>query len=102
MLGPHDDWRDPRSGWTIVVHMSHTQHLKGRLGMKPTRIRLIAVAALSTLAIAAPVSTASAATTAPVPRVSGATYIITAPTSFTNLNNQTSSGSTSLGNQTAT
>jgi hypothetical protein len=105
MLGPQDDWRDPRGGWTIVVHMIHTQHLKGRLDMKPTRIRLMGVAALSTIAIAAPVSTAGAATTAPVapvPRVIGATYITTAPTSFTNLNNQTSSGSTSLGNQTAT
>jgi hypothetical protein len=105
MLGPQDDWRDARGGWTINVPISHTQHLEGRFDMKLTRIRLIAVAALSTIAIAAPVSTAGAATL-PVggqpARVVGATYITTAPTSFTNLNNQTSSSSTSLGNQTAT
>ena len=76
--------------------------------MKPIRARLVGVAvALSTIAIAAPVSTAGAATAADGPvagqgaAITGARYITTAPSTFTNTNNQVSSGSTSLGDQTA-
>jgi CCR4-NOT transcriptional regulation complex NOT5 subunit len=103
MLGPEDDWRDARGGWTIVVHMIHTQHLEGRFDMKPTRTRLAGVAAvMATIAIAAPVSTAGAATTTtPVPRLTGPTYITTAPTTFVNNNNQVSAADTSLGSQVA-
>jgi hypothetical protein len=46
-------------------HMNNTR-LKGRFDMKPTRTHLVGVAAaLSTIAIAAPVSTAAAATAPP-------------------------------------
>jgi hypothetical protein len=76
--------------------------------MQPTRTRLIRVAAaLSTVAIAVPASTAGAATAAagPVPgqapTVTGATYITTAPSTFINTNNQVSFGSTTLGDQSA-
>jgi hypothetical protein len=102
--------------------------MKVRFDMKPNRMRLFVVAAaLSTIAIAGPVSTAGAATahraTAAVaavsdaspavalpvtdrdaghgPTVTGSTYITTAPTTFINDNNQVSDGNTSLGNQSA-
>jgi hypothetical protein len=77
--------------------------------MKPTRTHLMRVAAaLSTIAIAAPASTAVAATADAGPvagqaaTVTGATYITTAPSTFVNTNNQASSASTSIGDQTAT
>jgi hypothetical protein len=107
MLGPQDDWRDPRGGRTIDVHMIHTQHLEGRFDMKPTRTRLMGLAAaLSTIAIAAPLSTASAATATPAvarpaATIVGATYTTTAPSTFINTNNQVSPGSISSGNQIA-
>jgi hypothetical protein len=74
--------------------------------MKPTRTRLMGVAAaLSTIAIAAPVSTAGAATAAPAvapaATVTGATYITTAPSTFINTNNQVSPGDNSSGSQVA-
>jgi hypothetical protein len=102
--------------------------MKVRFDMKPNRTRLLVVAAaLSTVAIAGPVSTAGAATAhraaaavavvsdgssavaLPVaerdaghgPAVTGSTYITTAPTTFINDNNQVSDGNTSLGNQSA-
>jgi hypothetical protein len=102
--------------------------MKVRFDMKPNRTRLLVVAAaLSTIAIAGPVSTAGAATAhravatvaagsdgspavvLPVtdrdaghgPGVTGSTYITTAPTTFINDNNQVSDGNTSLGNQSA-
>jgi hypothetical protein len=102
--------------------------MKDRFDMKPNRTRLLGVAAaLSTIAIAAPVSTAGAATAHPAvatvaavsngspavalpvtdrdaghgPAVTGSTYITTAPTTFINDNNQVTDGNTSLGNQTA-
>lgn len=73
--------------------------------MKPTRTRrMLVAAALSTIAIAFPVSTAAAAD--PVAgqpaTVTGPTYITTAPSTFINNNNQVSSGSTSSGDQSAT
>jgi hypothetical protein len=64
-------------------------------------------AALSTIAIAAPMSTAGTAMAAAGPvagqeaTVTGATYITTAPSTFVNTNNQVSSGNTSLGDQLA-
>jgi hypothetical protein len=82
----------------------------GGFDMKPTRSRLVRVAAvLSTIAIAAPLSTASAATAAPAAApvaeqtttIIGPTYITTAPTTFINNNNQVASGNTSLGDQSA-
>jgi hypothetical protein len=106
MLCPEDDWRDPRGGRTIDVHMIDTQP-KGRFDMKPTRKHLVAVAAaLSTIAIAAPVSTAGAATAAhavarPTATVTGATYITSAPSTFINTNNQVSPGNNSSGSQFA-
>jgi hypothetical protein len=102
--------------------------MKDRFDMNPSRTRLFGIAAaLSTIAIAAPVSTAGAATVhrtvdtvaavsggptavaLPVtdrdsghgPAITGSTYITTAPTTFVNDNNQVSDGNTSLGNQTA-
>jgi hypothetical protein len=87
--------------------------MKVRFDMKPNRTRLLVVAAaLSTVAIAGPVSTAGAATTHRAaaaaereaghgPGVTGSTYITTAPTTFINDNNQVSDGNTSLGNQSA-
>ena len=75
--------------------------------MKPTRTRLVVVAAaLSAIAIAAPVSTAGAATAAPAAArpsdtVIGATYITNAPSTFVNTNNQVSPAANSSGNQTA-
>ena len=106
MLGPEDDWRHPRGGRTIDVHMIHTQHLEGRLDMKPTRTRLVAVAAaLSMIAIAAPASTAGAATAAPggapAPTVVGPRYITSASATFINTNNQVSAGSVSSAGQYA-
>jgi hypothetical protein len=106
MVGPEDDWRDARGGRTIVVHMIHTQHLEGRFDMKPTRTRLVAVAAaLSTIAIAAPASTAGAATAvpagAPAPTVVGPRYITSTSATFINTNNQVSAGSISSGGQYA-
>jgi hypothetical protein len=77
---------------------------RARFARKPTRARLVRVAAaLSAIAIAAPVSTAAAA--GPVDgsaaTITGPTYITTAPTTFVNNNNQVSSGSVSLGGQSA-
>jgi hypothetical protein len=81
--------------------------LKGRFDMKPTRTRLVGVAAaLSAIAIAAPVATAGAATAAPVvarpaATVVGPTYITNAPSTFINTNNQVSPGNNSSGSQVA-
>jgi hypothetical protein len=75
--------------------------------MKPTRTRLMGVAAaLSAIAIAAPASTAGAATAAPAvappaATVTGATYVTSAPSTFVNTNNQSSPGNNSLGDQVA-
>jgi hypothetical protein len=83
---------------------------RGRFASKPTRARLVRVAAaLSAIAIAAPVSTAAAATAAhaagtadgPAATLTGPTYITTAPSTFINTNNQVSAASTSLGGQSA-
>jgi hypothetical protein len=106
MLCPEDDWRDPRGGRTIDVHMSHTQHLKGRFDMKPTRTRLMGVAAaLTTIAIAAPAPTAGAATAAPAgapaPALVGPRYVTSAPSTFVNTNNQVSASNNTSGNQVA-
>jgi hypothetical protein len=105
MLGPEDDWRDPGGGWTIDVHLIHTTTSKGRPDMRPTRTRLLAVAAaVSTIAIAAPVTTAAAAPAAdaaPAASVSGPTYITTAPTTFVNNNNQVSAAAISSAGQVA-
>jgi hypothetical protein len=74
---------------------------------KANRARLVQVAAaLSALAIAAPVSTAAAASAAspgdePAVSLTGPKYITTAPTTFINNNNQVSAANTSLGDQTA-
>jgi hypothetical protein len=74
---------------------------------KTNRARLVQVAAaLSALAIAAPVSTAAAATAAgpgdqPAVSLTGPRYITTAPTTFINNNNQVSGGDTSFGGQSA-
>jgi hypothetical protein len=78
----------------------------GRFAVRPTRARLVQVAAaLSAIAIAAPVSTAAAATGGPADKpaatLTGATYITTAPTTFINDNNQVSASNTSIGDQTA-
>jgi hypothetical protein len=79
--------------------------LKGRFDMKPNRTRLVGVAAaLSAIAIAAPVSTAGAATAAPAvapATVVGPTFITSAPSTFVNTNNQVSPGANSSGNQVA-
>lgn len=84
--------------------------VRGGFAKKRTRARLVQVAAaLSAMAIAAPVSTAAAATTAraagpgdqPAASVTGPTYITTAPSTFINNNNQVSLGDTSLGDQSA-
>ena len=78
--------------------------------MKPTRMRLVGVATvLSTIAIAAPVSSAAAATAAPatVPvaaqaaTVTPQTFVTTAPSTFVNYNSQTSAGAISSGDQVA-
>jgi hypothetical protein len=77
---------------------------RARFARKPTRARLVRVAAaLSAIAIAAPVSTAAAAGSVdrPPATITGPTYITTAPSTFINTNNQVSSGSTSMGNQSA-
>jgi hypothetical protein len=69
-----------------------------KVAKKPNRARRVWVAAaLSAIAIAAPVSTAAAATAT----VTGPTYITTAPSTFINNNNQVSSGDISLGGQSA-
>jgi hypothetical protein len=98
--------------------------IERKLAMKPTRTRLVMVAAaLSTIAIAAPVSTAAAATTTPVAivdtgwggspvtlqasgpaagqtvKVTGPTFTTTAPVAATNTNTQVSSGDNSSGGQ---
>jgi hypothetical protein len=78
--------------------------------MKPTRMRVMAVAALSTVAIAAPVSTAVADTPTPAVAVTvpgagrpatviGPTFVTTAPTTFINTNTQVASGDISSGSQ---
>jgi hypothetical protein len=106
MLGPEDDWRDPRRGRTIDLQMTERQ-LKGRFDMKPKRTRLVGIAAaLSAIAIAAPAPTAGAATAAPVvarpaATVIGPRYITTAPSTFVNTNNQVSPGNNTSGNQDA-
>ncbi|WP_156028479.1 hypothetical protein [Candidatus Solirubrobacter pratensis] len=76
--------------------------------MKPTRMRLTRVAAaLSTIAIAAVMSTVRAGTAAADPgagqgtAVSGPTYITTAPSTIINTNIQVSDGDISMGDQTA-
>lgn len=75
--------------------------------MKPIRTRLLLVAAaLSAIAVAAPVSTAGAATAAPAAArptdtIIGATYVTSAPSTFVNTNNQVSPGNNSSGNQDA-
>jgi hypothetical protein len=105
MLGPEDDWRDPRGGRTIDVHIVDTL-TERRLDMELTRTHLVGLAAALSIAIAAPVSTAAAATAAsavtrPAATVVGPTYITTAPSTFINNNNQVSPGSISSGNQDA-
>jgi hypothetical protein len=78
---------------------------KGRFALKPTRTRLVAVAAaLSAIAIAAPLSTAAAATAPPaVPlaaagqpgTVVGSTFVTVGPGNRTNMNIVTTSGNAS-------
>jgi hypothetical protein len=84
------------------------ENLSSTLAKTSARARLVPIAAaLSAIAIAAPVSTAAAATTARAagpgdgPAVTGATYITTAPSTFINNNNQSSSANNSLGDQSA-
>jgi predicted lipoprotein with Yx(FWY)xxD motif len=74
--------------------------------MKPTRMRLVGIAAAAAaIAIAAPVATAGAATAAPavapVDTVIGPTFTTTAPATFINTNTQVSSAVASAGNQIA-
>jgi hypothetical protein len=76
--------------------------------MKSTRTHLMAVAAaLSAMAIAAPVATAGAATAAPAvarptDTVIGPTFTTSAPSTFVNVNNQVSPAGNSSGNQVST
>jgi hypothetical protein len=86
------------------------ENLSSSSAKKSTRARLVGIAAaLSAVAIAAPVSTAAAATTAraagpgdqPAATVTGASYISTAPTTFINNNNQVSDGDVSFAGQSA-
>ena len=86
------------------------ENLSSSSAKKFTRARLVPIAAaLSAMAIAAPVSTAAAATTAraagsgdpPAATVVGPSYISTAPTHFVNNNNQVSDGDVSLAGQSA-
>jgi hypothetical protein len=83
---------------------------KGRIAMKPTRKHLVGVAAaLSTIALAAPVSSAGAATAAPVTSAVAAqaatvtpqTFVTAGPSTFVNYNSQTSAGAISAGDQVA-
>jgi hypothetical protein len=69
--------------------------------MKPTRKGLVAIAAaLSTIAVAAPISTASAeGTLGTGVTVVGPVITTTAPSSFVNTNNQVSAAATSDGVQ---
>jgi hypothetical protein len=92
-----------------------TRETKDRSDMKPTRMNLLAVAAvLGTLAVAAPVSTAGADAVSPAgvpavvvtdpsagqtPAVVGPTIYTTAPATFINLNSQVSTGGNSSGGQ---
>ncbi|MEA2307526.1 MAG: hypothetical protein QOH43_4806 [Solirubrobacteraceae bacterium] len=95
--------------------------------MKPNRTRLMGVAAaLTTIAIAAPIATAGAATSAPAvaplaitiagpnsgptltarvdghpATVVGPTFITSAPATFVNTNTQVSSGASTAGEQVA-
>jgi hypothetical protein len=70
--------------------------------MKLTRTHLVGVAAaLSTIAIAAPISTAGAATAAPVVTVVGPTFITSAPATFINTNTQVSASGISSAGQFA-
>jgi hypothetical protein len=73
--------------------------------MRATRTRFMAVAALSAIAIAAPVSTAGAATAPPdgqAATVTGAVYITTSPgVVFVNTNNQVATGDAVAGGQFA-
>jgi hypothetical protein len=84
-----------------------TLAIESGFDMKPIRTPLVwVVAALSAIAIAAPVSTAAAATAAPAVApvavtVTGPTYITTAPATFINTNNQVSPGGNSSGDQVA-
>jgi hypothetical protein len=87
---------------------STQRKVNGMFAVKPTRARLVRVAAaLSAIAIAAPLTTAAAATASagpvdkPAATLTGPTYVTTAPTTFINNNNQVSSESNSLGGQTA-
>jgi hypothetical protein len=91
-----------------VFSSSYTPRKVKGIAMKPTGTRVMWIAAaLSTIAVAAPMSTAGAAMAAagPVagqkPALTGATYITTAPSTFVNTNNQVSSGNTVLGDQSA-
>jgi curli biogenesis system outer membrane secretion channel CsgG len=83
------------------------ENLSSSSAKKFTRARLVPIAAaLSAVAIAAPVSTAAAATTAraadpPAATVTGPSYISTAPTTFVNNNNQVSAGDVSSAGQSA-
>jgi hypothetical protein len=89
----------------------YTQHqVRGRFAKKPTRTRLMRVAAaLSTIAIAASMSTAATATAAraagpvdtPAAAITGPTYVTTAPSTFINTNNQVSTSANSMGDQVA-
>jgi hypothetical protein len=82
------------------------EKLSSRFAKASSRARLVPIAAaLSAVAIAAPVSTAAAAAAGPgdppAATVTGPRYITTAPTTFINNNNQVSEGNTSLGGQSA-
>jgi hypothetical protein len=75
--------------------------------MKPTRTRLVGIAAaLSAIALAAPVATAGAATAAPAvvrpaDTIIGPEFITSPGATFVNTNNQVSPGDNSSGNQVA-
>jgi hypothetical protein len=74
--------------------------------MKLTRIGRVAVAAaLTTIAIGVPASTAGAATAAAVDgspaTVTGPTFVTSAPATFINTNTQVSEGASSAGGQVA-
>jgi hypothetical protein len=99
--------------------------IERKFAMKPTRTLVMVLAALSTIAIATPVSTAAAATATPVAivdtawggspvtlrasgpvagqtvKVTGPTFTTTAPVAATNINTQVSSGDNSSGGQVA-
>jgi hypothetical protein len=88
---------------TAGDHVLDTQKPKGTSDMKLTRTRLVGLAAaMSTMAVAAPVSTAAADTAAvPVATVVGPTFITSAPATFINTNTQVASADNSAGGQFA-